>query len=239
MNTAPSIQLYLFFARDNDKAVILRQGPSKVSRLILWHRDSDRFEDGQWLKHKVYPDRCDLSPDGQHFLFFALDGKWQTETKGSYTAISKPPYFTALTLIPQGDTWGGGGRFLDNHHYIIDANTETALFDEAKDIHRVYKGAPGKGCTTGLRLANNTPAPLNPDIRNQLLGRTKPDRDTALDHYETRLGCLYRLTGTGEKLIRDFSDMAFEPIRAPYDTHPSDVQSVNASTWHPLDGETS
>jgi len=96
MSTPPVIRLHLFFARDNDRAVILRQGPSDVFRLILWHRDSDRFEDGQWLKHKVYTDRCDLSPDGRHFLYFALDGKWGSAARGSYTAISRPPFFTAL-----------------------------------------------------------------------------------------------------------------------------------------------
>ena len=110
MNTEPVIRLHLFFARNCDRAVILRQGPSKVFRMILWDRRNDVFEDGQWLKHKVYVERCDLSPDGKHFIYFALDGRWGTMAKGSYTAISKPPFFTALALFPEGDTWGGGGR---------------------------------------------------------------------------------------------------------------------------------
>lgn len=33
--------------------------------------------------------------------------------KGTWTAISRPPYFTALALWPLGDTWFGGGLFED------------------------------------------------------------------------------------------------------------------------------
>ena len=72
MNTEPYIRLHLFFATENDRAVILRQGPARQFRMILWHRDSDTFEDGQWIKTKVYVERCDLSPDGRHFIYFAL-----------------------------------------------------------------------------------------------------------------------------------------------------------------------
>ena len=32
----------------------------------------------------------------------------------TWTAISKPPYFTALALWKELGTWGGGGRFIDN-----------------------------------------------------------------------------------------------------------------------------
>jgi len=32
----------------------------------------------------------------------------------SWTAISKPPYFTALALWPKGDSWNGGGWFLND-----------------------------------------------------------------------------------------------------------------------------
>ncbi|MEL7116668.1 MAG: hypothetical protein AAGP08_13980, partial [Pseudomonadota bacterium] len=96
MSTPPQIKLFLVFARESERTVILRQGPSKTYRMILWDRKTDRFEDGQWLKSKVYPERCALSPDGQHFIYFALDGRWDERTGGSYTAISRPPYFTAL-----------------------------------------------------------------------------------------------------------------------------------------------
>ena len=34
---------------------------------------------------------------------------------GTWTAISRPPYFTALAVWPKGDTWGGGGLFVQRH----------------------------------------------------------------------------------------------------------------------------
>jgi len=64
----------------------------------------------------MYPDRCDLSPDGNLFVYFA--GKFRDDNNGygrTWTAVSRPPYLTALALWPIGDTWGGGGVFLDNH----------------------------------------------------------------------------------------------------------------------------
>ena len=73
MSTTPSLRLHLFHARDTTRTVILRQGPTKTCRMILWDRDGDKFQDGQWLKQKVYVERCDLSPDGEHFIYFTLD----------------------------------------------------------------------------------------------------------------------------------------------------------------------
>lgn len=47
--------------------------------------------------------------------------------------------------------------------------------------------------------------------------------------YRTEGGCLYR----GETLIRDMSDMTFQPLRAPYD-HRAET-GVADPPWHPLD----
>lgn len=234
MNTEPVIRLHLFFARDCERAVILRQGPSKVFRMILWDRSNDVFEDGQWLKHKVFVERCDLSPDGEHFIYFALDGRWGTMAKGSYTAISKPPFFTALALFPEGDTWGGGGRFLDARHYVADGGED--IVGRTEDIARVYRGEPSKGCSSGLRLANGKPAPFDKATRDALLGKTVPVRDEPLDRYDTQGGRLYRRSGGEMDLIRDFSGMSFEHIRAPYDWR-EEREGTATTPWHPLNGE--
>lgn len=121
MKQAPVVRLHLFFATENDRAVILRQGPTRQYRMILWHRNSGTFEDGQWVRNRVYVERCGLSPDGRHFLYFMLDGHWGSDAEGAYTGLSRPPYWTALSLFPEGSTWGGGGVFLDNVHYYAGA----------------------------------------------------------------------------------------------------------------------
>ena len=214
MNTPPAIRLHLFFATETDRAVILRQGPARLFRMILWHRATDRFEDGQWLKHKVYVERCDLSPDGEHFLFFALDGKWGSEARGSYTAISRPPFFTALVLHPQGDTWGGGGAFLTNTSYAVDGCGSDDILRHKTGLSRVPRGAP---------------SPLSLQIPEwEALQAAKAQRVTELG-YRTEGPRLFRLRDGS--LIRDFTDMAFEPIRAPYADLPREG-------WHPLDAET-
>ncbi len=94
---------------------MLRRGPSNHVRMISWDRGNDLFTPGQWLKHRVYERRCDLSPDGRYFIYFASNYAKEIST---YSVISKPPFFTALAMWPKGDTWGGGGLFSHNGRTI-------------------------------------------------------------------------------------------------------------------------
>ena len=100
--------LFAIAARRAPVAVIFRRGPSKQVLLVKWHLDSDKLEYGQWLKGRIYERRCDLSPSGNLLIYFAASFK---PPLYSWTAISKPPFLTALALWPKGDTWGGGGIF--------------------------------------------------------------------------------------------------------------------------------
>ena len=91
--------------------------------MIKWRLTDDTFEEGQWFKGRIYERRCDLSPDGALLIYFAATYKKPLE---SWTAISRPPYFTALALWPKGDGWNGGGYFLgptEIHldHYVREA----------------------------------------------------------------------------------------------------------------------
>lgn len=97
---------------ESPTAVVLRQGPSKVFCTIGWDLRTDEFTLGQWCRHKIYVDRCDISPDGYWMVYFALNGKWRSETLGAWTAVSIAPYLRAVTLWPAGDTWGVGSAFL-------------------------------------------------------------------------------------------------------------------------------
>ena len=63
------------------------------------------------MKARIYERRSDLSPDGKHLIYFAMNGRWDSETRGSWTAISRAPYLKALVLFPKGDCWFGGGLF--------------------------------------------------------------------------------------------------------------------------------
>ncbi len=246
MNTEPIVRLHLYFATDNDRAVILRQGPTRQTRMILWHRDTDQFEDGQWIKSKVYFERCGLSPDGRHFIFFALDGRWREAAMGAYSGLSRPPYWTALSVFPCGDTWGGGGFFIDNTHYLAYGDADIIGHDDG--LSRVFQGEMTKDCRTGLRLVSGARAPLDravtkrlfadppPRTERELFDRLTAPRESPIDRYDTLGGKLYRRKGLELELIRDFTDMTFEPIRAPYDHRPDPPEAASRA-WHPLDGE--
>ncbi len=156
-----------------------------------------------------------------------LDGQWGSDAEGAYTVISRPPYWTALALFPEGSTWGGGGVFLDDRHYLAAGDADIIGRDDG--LVRLHWGDTGRGCTTGLRRPDNSPAPLDKTTVTRLLsgdlpadhrdldGRLWNPSDRPLDRYDTQGGCLYRRAGGEMELIRDFTRMTFEPIRAPYD----------------------
>jgi hypothetical protein len=101
-------RLYFLVARQAPLAVVFRRGPSRQVELLNWDLASDTLLAGQWLKGRIYERRCDLSPDGGLLVYFAA--KYGTKLR-TWTAISKPPWLTALSLWPKGDAWGGGGLF--------------------------------------------------------------------------------------------------------------------------------
>lgn len=111
-------------ARDAPVAVLLRRGPQKWVQSILWHTDTDNFEAGQWLRAGV--DACSLSPDGRLFAYYASDYRRPRRHRHKtviysehYTAISRPPYFTALAIWPSAGWTDGGGVFASNDTFLL------------------------------------------------------------------------------------------------------------------------
>lgn len=80
---------------------------------MLWRRDQDTFEVGQWLHGRIYERRCDLSPRGTHWIYFAMSGNT------SYTALARAPYLRAIGFMPKGDCWHGGGLFTGTSSYWL------------------------------------------------------------------------------------------------------------------------
>ncbi len=115
-------RVHVILARKANTAVILRRGPSKSVCTMLWDRGRDEFKIGQWLRGRIYERRCDLSPDGQHFIYLAMNGKWGSPVKGSWTAVSRAPYLKAIALWPSGDCWNGGGLFLSDTGFWRNSN---------------------------------------------------------------------------------------------------------------------
>jgi hypothetical protein len=110
--TAPgkrrTCRLYVILARDAPVGVVFRRGPSKTVLTLHWDTAKHEFRSGQWFKGRIYETRCDLSPSGDKLIYFAAKFK---DPYYTWTAISRPPFLTALAFWPKGDAWGGGGLF--------------------------------------------------------------------------------------------------------------------------------
>lgn len=117
MTTAKSApRIYFLLAREAPVAVVLRRGPSNRVQMLKWDTKLDTFEKGQWLKGRVYEYRMDLSPSGKYVVYLAANYSRKFDT---WTAVSKPPYFTALALWPNMGAWGGGGLFMSDSKLML------------------------------------------------------------------------------------------------------------------------
>lgn len=116
VNRPTDVRLYAILSRKSPHAVVFRRGPSKRVLLCRWNTLDDTVEEGQWLKGRVYERRCDLSPDGELLVYFAANYR---KPLYSWTAVSRPPCFTAVALWPKGDGWGGGGLFRSDDQLLL------------------------------------------------------------------------------------------------------------------------
>ncbi|KAB8139584.1 hypothetical protein F8S13_27540, partial [Chloroflexia bacterium SDU3-3] len=126
----PPCRLHALFAREADVAVIFRRGPTKWTQLIAWDTKADTLTYGQWFKGRIYEKRCDLSPDGSKLIYFAakycrpaLRSTAYTET---WTAVSRPPYLTALAPQQVSLLWRGGQNAQNG--YALRANPNHTLW---------------------------------------------------------------------------------------------------------------
>lgn len=221
----PPCRLSLVFAHDAPIAVILRRGPSKWVEVVKWRTDTDEFEHGHWFHGHIYGERCGLSPNGELFVYFAMkQGRVDTENgyQQTFTAVSRPPYLTALAMWPHGDTWGGGGRFVDNrtlrlayggaghtsHSGVADTEIYMASLPDAHPRH------PPRPLTVETDLER-----YKPDAG--FLDRMDPGGAwIGRDHRQRRIvardGCILVVEPNGvETLLRDFRRDARRAVIAP------------------------
>lgn len=140
-------RLHVLLARDAPLGLVIRRGPSDRVATILWHRQKDTFEVGQWLKGRLYERRCDLSPSGSHFLYFAMNGHWKSASRGSWSAISRAPYLRAIGFFPKGDCWHGGGLFTGKKSYWLNDGYGHQVARDTKEVvrDRDFRPSPSYG----------------------------------------------------------------------------------------------
>jgi hypothetical protein len=105
-------------AREASRVVLLRRGPSKQVLCITWDTAKHEFRAGQWFKGRIYEHRCDLSPKGDKLIYLAADNR---PPLYAWTAISRPPFLTALALWRNLGTWGGSGLFESDRRILLNS----------------------------------------------------------------------------------------------------------------------
>ncbi len=143
-DSIPACRLYFLLAREARTGVVFRRGPSRQVLLLKWNLVDDTFQSGQWFKGRIYERRCDISPDGEKLIYFAATYK---EPLRSWTALSKPPWLTAIALWPKGDGWNGGGYFMDNNSIRLNHPEDQSEIQAGSDLGdiRVKDYATGRG----------------------------------------------------------------------------------------------
>ncbi len=281
-------RLSVLIAANAPVAVILRRGPKRHFRLILWDLATDTFELGQWMKGQIA--LCDVAPDGQKLLYWAAQPHRphpMTEARdlarpslphphtprayeplaliprpnpkrvrrrvpryqrfdahihsniraraigNCWTAISTPPYFTALAFWPSDGNWTGGGVFVSNRAIAI---------NERPDAMTPIENVPMPRSIQIQRLDNTQPVPMSA-IKPMRASAGQPPLP-AWDHLKANgfepewvsehatpdllfaaSGCVYRLANwralpltdwaARAKCLYDFRLMSFEQIVAP------------------------
>lgn len=139
-------------AREADRAVIFRRGPSKQTLQLVWDLETDEITPGQWIKGRVYEYCADVSPDGKYLVASALNYS-RSNARNSYpevegwmkncwTAVSRPPYFTAIGLWFSGSTWDMGGLWESNTHLKL--GSARSSYVEAKPAPSFIKVSDGR-----------------------------------------------------------------------------------------------
>lgn len=148
-------RLTVVLARAADVGVVLRRGPAKWVRMIRWDTRGDTFIPGQWL-HGRAGAPLDLSPDGTKLAYFATNFR-PGAPHPMWTAVSRPPYFTALAFWPYSYGWEPGGAFVDDH-----------------TIRRWYWQDTRPGPPPGSRVPKGLLIDARPGVDTERLG---PERD--------------------------------------------------------------
>jgi hypothetical protein len=101
-------RLSLLLAKTAPVAVIIARVRAKLFHVMKWQYKDNVIEHGSWFEGSFYPDSSDVSFDGRHLVYFALNPKSGTF---SWTAVCEPPFLKALAFWEHDSTWYGGGYF--------------------------------------------------------------------------------------------------------------------------------
>lgn len=107
----PAPRIFCIPATASPILAVLSRGPSRWYHVGLWNVEAWTYEPGAWFKGRLFPQKCDLSPDGRWLAYSAHQpaARWPAGT--IYEAISRLPWLHALAAWEAGTTYTRGIRF--------------------------------------------------------------------------------------------------------------------------------
>jgi len=111
-------RLFCIPARDATTIAVIRRGPSAWCHVSRWDPAQGTLDLGAWLHGTVYPQRCDLSPDGRWLASFVLKAGARWSIGSTYLAVSRLPWLTALAAWETCGTWTRGLTFVDDRERL-------------------------------------------------------------------------------------------------------------------------
>jgi hypothetical protein len=101
---APVARIHLLPARDAPVVAILRRKPSKQYHVLKWDLQKDEITPGSWFRGRLFPERCDLSFNGEWLVYLAMGSQGNT-----WNGICRLPWLKTIAEGTNLGTWGGGG----------------------------------------------------------------------------------------------------------------------------------
>lgn len=104
-------RLFCIPATASPIVAVLRRGPSQWYHVGSWNVEEWTYEPGAWFKGRLFPQKCDLSPDGRWLAYSAQKPSARWPAKTIYEGISRLPWLHALAAWEAGSTYTRGIRF--------------------------------------------------------------------------------------------------------------------------------
>ena len=65
-----------------------------------------------------------------------MNGQWDGEARGAWSAISRAPYLKAIALFPKGDCWNGGGLWTGPDRYWLNDGYGHEVLRDTDEVQR-------------------------------------------------------------------------------------------------------
>lgn len=192
-------------------AVVIERRPQKWWRLGSWDLVRGDYREGAWFRGTLYPQRCDLSPDGRWFCYFAFKNDSAWPAGPTYNAISRPPWLKTLAAWQESGTWSRGFHFVTDPG-VWEIGDPTVGEAHVRGVFGLRQTTPAQFATErrrGWRESASTPPRDPEDVWDER-------RDVVMEKPAPCGGRSAVLTVTGKfEAFRDCSDL-WPPNPAAY-----------------------